>query len=455
MHQHTRRRFPLRSLVAFAQFGAARFFFAPLGATLLSAALAGCTRSEVSLGSGQGPTDVGSELICGDGTLAGTIVAGTQEQLEALRGCTEINVDLELVGFPGMDLSPLSELRIVRGNLSVGSALPRGSNAFSIPSLAGLEALEQVNSLLLSQLTVPDLSALAGLRSVRHDPLGPRAEGGALEITDCDRLRNLGGLDALSGFTDLRTAENALLESLSGLQVPPMLRSVDLSGATLSDLSALAPLRNVENFVLSDTGVENLDALQLVTANWLLLVNNDWLERADSLSSLQTLPILTVVNNDRLGELPALERTDGLEFFTVVGNAELRSIPSFPMSIAALVETGLYSQVRNSSEGLYGFTLFEVGDNPKLTQIAGMGAASSATEVAIYGNASLTAIDLGVLNSLSTLRIVDNPALDSIQLAQPAQVSQLQVRNNPLLSTAPFAGVQTLSRDIAGNLDAP
>lgn len=101
----------------------------------------------------------------------------------------------------------------------------------------------------------------------------------------------------------------------------------------------------------------------------------------------------------------------------------------------------------------FGFDLFEVGDKPKLARIAGIGAFGDSRHVAIYGNDTLTEIDFGILSNLASLHLVDNPSLASIQLAQSARIVDLDVRNNPLLSTAAFAGVQSLTSELSGNLD--
>lgn len=75
--------------------------------------------------------------------------------------------------------------------------------------------------------------------------------------------------------------------------------------------------------------------------------------------------------------------------------------------------------------------------------------------VAIYGNAALTEIDFGVLGDVSSLQIVDNPVLSTVQLYEQARIIELAVKNTPQLSVAPFAGVQSLTSELSGNLDEP
>lgn len=441
MKQHSRRRSSLRSF-----------------ATLLATAVLGCTREEVSLGSGQ-EVEEAADNPCGDGIVLGSVLTETQDDLEELRGCTEVMGDLELHGFPGMDLTPLSALRIVRGNLYVGTQGPLGGSPIgTISSLEGLEALEQVNSLTLSHLTVPDLSGLSSLRAVAFDPLGPHEEGGLLYLRHNTALRDLSGLDSLTDFAQLATTDNAQLESLSGLRVPHTLRSVHLSNEpVLTDLSALGELTSIGELYLENTAITELDALQVKEAELIMLVNNDLLEHANSLSLLVNLRELAVAGNDRLQELPALENTNGFAILNVVGNAQLRSVPSFRSGIGGGLAIGSLTPVLGPSSfqstTYYGFDVFEVGMNPMLTRIDGMGSAPLARQVAIYDNARLTEVNLGPISSLSVLHVVNNAALTSLQLTQPAQVAHLTVQDNPLFSTAPLAGVQTLSTQMSGNLD--
>ncbi len=445
MKQQSRRR---SSLVSFANCHGS-------SAWLIAAALLGCAREQVSLGSGQEVAKSDPLSACGDGVFEGDLTGSDQQRLDSLQGCTEVTGDLQLPGFAGMDLSPLSELRIVRGELHVGSSNPSDWTADGMPSsLAGLEGLEQVNGLTLEHVMATDLSGLAGLQRVARDPLGPHAEGGKVRITNCDLLLDLSGLDSLVSFDALEIAGNAQLESLNGLRVPPTLRSVFLGGGpALKDVSALASLRDVQHLVLQETAIETLDGLQLENAEIVNLTLNDDLTDVESLSSLVSLRTLIVRSNARLRELPELDDVDDISAVSVVDNAELRSVPS----IRGGQRSGLLVSALESGEVLVnngiGFDFFEVGGNPKLTRIAGIGSLPEGRVIVIYENASLTEIDLGPLSALQGLHIVGNAGLTSVQLPQLQRVMELQVRDNPLLSTSAFAGVQSLSGQLSGNLD--
>ncbi|HTV21106.1 MAG TPA: hypothetical protein VMG12_20615, partial [Polyangiaceae bacterium] len=342
----------------------------PLGLFLFGSAVAGCSGSEVSIGSGQQPVEV-PEGLCGDGTWQGNVVAGRQEQIEALRGCTEITGDLTLRPFAEMDLTPLSELRIVRGDLEVGEASPGVDVSGRMTSLAGLESLEQVNSLSLRGVMASDLSALANLRRINVDPLGPHTDGGMFEIFSCDELVDLGGLDALADFADISVSGNARLNSLSGPHFPPRMRRISLAGGVLTDLSALGAVRTVDTFeVQQNTSIQHLDGLALENVGVLALIMNDGLQQVDSLSSLESLENFLVARNPRLERLPSLDGVDFVKMVTVVDNAELRNVPTFSGGLGESFWLGAYrSSGADFGPEFASFDVFDVGDNPKLARI--------------------------------------------------------------------------------------
>lgn len=431
----------------------------PLGLMLLGSAVSGCTGSEVSLGAGQQPVEA-PDGPCGDGVVVGDVFADTQEAIDALRGCSEVTGDLTLRPFPEIDLTPLSELRIVRGDLRVNPEIAQTDQSVTLPSLAGLESLEQVNNLLLRQVAVADLSALANLRRVSFDPLGPHDAGGTIRIRRCDQLRDLSGLDSLREFADFLLERNASLTSLSGVRFPPSLRTLAVAEPALTDLSALAPVRNVESVQLGPTTVlQNLDGLALQEVELLNLSDNAALQQVDSLSSLVLLETLIVKHNDKLQQLPSLDGALDVRAAIVVDNAELRNVPSFANGGRGPYSVGAYSaeHVELGFGPPFRFMdLFEVGDNPRLTRIDGIGSALiDVAQVAIYDNAALSEVNFGSLSKMSSLQILDNPALSTIQLSQPAHIVELDVKNNPNLSVAPFADVESLSREFSGNLDNP
>jgi hypothetical protein len=114
----------------------------------------------------------------------GAVVAHNQDEIAALAGCEEIHGDLFIRTFQGADLTPLSSLRSVEGELRVGAKAdqtpsasigspapesegtpvydPTGQQAEAnaaigwLTSLAGLEGLESVGSLTLYRTSVPD-----------------------------------------------------------------------------------------------------------------------------------------------------------------------------------------------------------------------------------------------------------------------------------------------------------
>jgi len=441
-----------------------------LGIVPLSALLAACAPEPVSIGSGEGALEASSDNpACPGGILPNGITTTTQAGIDALAGCTEIAGDLNLVSFPGMDLGPLSELRVVRGNVDVGGAdneTRRGREVF----LHGLENLEEVNSLRLNYVMDSDLAALANLRRIGWQQGSTPTDAGRLRIADCDGLQNLSGLEALTDFGELIIEQNASLASLSGLRPPPALRSVIVIGAAaLTDIAALAPVRQVDQLLLSDTGLTNLDVLQLETIGDLNITENDSLISAASLESLTSLESLMVLLNDRLEELPQLSGVNDVRRVSIVGNAELRSVPSFygyqggPSTgfglAGSIVDESWFPRPAGpgplppelAPNQIIGFDMFEVAANPRLTRIS-LPLQGRAGSAVIYGNASLTEIDFGSAGLLNGLFLHNNPMLGVFTVYEALRVVDLRVTDNPQLPTAFFESLPALSRVISGNL---
>src|SRR3954451_9495408 len=91
-------------------------------ASLCVCALA-CGGNGVSLGSGEPGVQSTPNPACVDGIVHDNVTTTSQTEIDALEGCEEINGDLWIVGFAGIDLRPLHALRVVHSNLTVGAVL--------------------------------------------------------------------------------------------------------------------------------------------------------------------------------------------------------------------------------------------------------------------------------------------------------------------------------------------
>ena len=185
-----------------------------LSCLLLSACVSACSADVVDLGGGDMSPLVERGARCADSVIIAEPVRVTnQVELEALRGCEAIQGDLIVEIFAGADTSPLASLRTVDGVLGFGAYPdPLPGSVFDYPaepatdvlvediieqgyltSLHGLEALEQVGSIALNGVGVPDLSAFESLRSL-FNPFDASSTG-LVEIDNAPNLTSLAGFE--------------------------------------------------------------------------------------------------------------------------------------------------------------------------------------------------------------------------------------------------------------------
>jgi hypothetical protein len=417
-----------------------------------------CGSEQLSLGEGEAPFELG-QPGCGGGVVHGEVEVHNQRELDALAGCQEVVGNLWIHAFEGVDLRPLSSLRIVRGDLAVS---PNDSGFVLVPSLEGLEALEQVSRLSIYNLAATDLAPLSNLKRVQLDPQSPWDEGGSIDIQGCPNLVDLTGLGGLERWEQLFLQGNESLASLDGLALPALGRpSIRIAGLpALRDVSALAGLEAVTMLQLSDTGLEHIAPLGMTFASSLDISNNDALVDIDGFADLEVINGLSLNDNDVLENLPEWPALRRLTDVQIVNNAALASIPAYLTENDDLtfVLGSVYGPPSSNPDVLHRlqFVMFEVGANPKLTSITLPTGLTRGQYVGVYDNPSLTALNLDALTQLDQLSIRNNAALASVTLGGLGGVDQLTVQDNPLLPSDTFADLPSFERAITGNAgDAP
>jgi hypothetical protein len=416
-----------------------------------AAGIAACSSERVSLGDREAGLDGPEEAACDGGVVSGSVEATTQAQIDALAGCEEIVGNLIIYG--ELDLLPLASLRVVRGDLHIApndQAYPEGG-----ASLTGLDSLEQVSSLHLYSISDADLSALAGLTRVQVDPLSPWDEGGDIDIQGCDNLTDLTGLGGLREWSRLSLQGNASLSSLRGIGTPPEWATLVVMGSpALRDISALAPLRYMEAFLLFGTGVERLDGLNLEIVRSLDFRDNASLVNLDGLNGLTSLRHLTLYGNPALEELPAMPELQRiLEGVQIVSNAELRTIPPYAASAAGEINLGgwAFNPADNPDSVSSEFMVFEVGNNPKLTHLSVPSGLRRGQYIGIYDNPSLVELDMSSVEKLDMLSLRNNVALPGVAIDALQTVDDLVVTGNAALPSSTFDDVATFTRELSGN----
>ena len=421
--------------------------------------LASCARGEVDLGQGTTAVAAPRGARCLNSTVIdGALVVHDQDELAALAGCEEIHGDLYVRTFQGADLTPLSALRRVEGALRLGEG-PRPATAEEqqqepsdalrwLTSLAGLESLESVGSLMLSYTSVPDLRPLSHLRSLDSDHTqAPLA--GQLMLVDTRGLRDFTGLERVAGLRFLNLYDNPDLESLDGLNVPPRLDGVFLEGnPTLSQIDALAALEFVDTFTLDRTSVANLDALSGLNAQSMQLFQNSKLVDASGLNVGITTKLI-IGGNPLLKALPDLSNgvvlTGPNLDVEILDNDALESV-----TLPASWNGGLDDL---ESEPYGRVSRIDISGNQALVSIRSPVGFVAATSFSVLQNDSLTEIDLSSFKTFTNLTIDQNPALRKVDVPALQTVDTLVVTNNPRLSSAAFGAVRTFASTMNGNAD--
>jgi hypothetical protein len=438
----------------------------PLAFMLLAFIASACSADVVDLGGGELQSARG--VRCTESVIVTEPVRVTsQVELEALRGCEQVDGDLTVEIFAGADLSPLASLRTVDGVLGIG-AFPAPTDLHTLDSaqraeqsrqvrevldrgylisLHGLEAVERVGGLSLYGVDTPDLSAFESLSSVSYS--FTTISSGAVEIEAARYLTSLSGLENARDITILNLRGNTGLQSLAGLIVSDTLGAIGIENSPqLSDLSQLSAMTYVSVLSLTNVGVRNLDALEsLNQVSDLELDSNPELENVDRISGLVTLEGLSISRNPKLTSIPALSYLgSGLSFVSIDANPELRGIAlGLTPSATAYISRG------RPTESSAGF--FEITRNPKLETLALASGLEKADYLTVWRNSSLASIDFGTLRSLDTLALQDNPSLTTLVLGDLQTVDSLVVTDNPLLVTAPLRGLLSFEQSLSGNAD--
>lgn len=376
------------------------------------------------------PIDMPASSLCSNGgTFDGSIDVSSGAELEALRGCSEIDGDLTIFGSNVSDLEPLFRLRVVTGALEISSFAG---------TLDGLRALESVGSLGLQNTIVGTLSPLQNLFQIGSG----RPQGGALTLSQNPNLVDLAGLGNLQAVTSISISENGSLATLGGLNVPGELERVsirdnpvlgDVAGLenlqladtveienspALSNLGSLSnlqaatslalvnlpsltaldlPIGSVQVFYLENVAVTNLNGLSgLRGMESAIIQNNASLVDVDRLASLESLAELSVINNSSLLRLPEFAGIISVEQVYVRNNPLLAAGPGYPL----VAEAG---------------TIL-IAENPSLTNLTGFRILQRAREIDISRNLNLVELDLGTLGSARTVRITCNAALPESSL---------------------------------------
>jgi len=369
-----------------------------------------------------------SSLCAGTDTYRGSVRITNAADLATLEGCRTIIGDLSIVTFAAENLEPLRSLEVVRGDLAI--------NGFS-GLLEGLNSLESVNNLILESIDTPTLSPLGRLTDI-----GSQIGGGELYISATPNLRNLNGLGSVTGAVRITLQHNSALDSLAGLEFPPVLERLTLlDNPNLQNVATLG-IVEIDTLEIEQTGITSLRGLgTLREVGTLALVNDPllasiaelfllervrvWYIQELPLSTLPVLPKLSsatqilIQNNQSLADIDSLASIGFISELDVIGNPSLLRLPSFP-NLTTLQEV----HIRENQSLTVGpdfpnatrAEFISIIENPALTSLLGFRTIESVRAVDISKNPLLTEVDFTALLSARTVRINCNVALPDTSL---------------------------------------
>lgn len=446
--------------------------------TSLAALALGCSSDGIDLGGGALTQPLERGARCQGSTIVeGNVLVTNQQELEDLDGCEEIRGDFTIRMFADAELTSLQALQVVEGGFLLGGTLfdtspdaeedsqtleeiglaEQALRGTWLVSLEGLESLERVGGLLLSDTAVSDLSPLAQLRAIGGAGGSPESilDSGDLGIQGNPLLRDLSGLERVRGVTEVQIVANGALESLDGLTLGPELTLLAVfEEPALTDIDAFSAITKVGALTLDGVGVTHLDALSSLRAveGAISIANNPDLVDVNGLANLQQARSLEVVNNAKLESLPSFQSYFSPPEIIFIGeNPELEAL-TFDFSQAS---TNGFRVGEDAIEFSTGGVL--IRNNVSLrsvvfppSPIESLGV-DSMQVVAFERNPSLVEIDFGGLARADFLTIAQNPALGQVDLGELARVDTLQITDNPSLDTSVFDPVRTFERTESGN----
>jgi hypothetical protein len=408
-----------------------------------------CSGQLIDLGENVSELDAAASRCRVTPRVAGPVIVESQDDLNELVGCEEIEGDLFVRPFEGPDFTPLAALRSVGGTLDIGrltsAEQPNGDGEIErreialvdagwLRSLQGFESLERAGNLSLRGVSAKTLQAFSRLRQL--------SDGGGLEIGPCAGLRDLTGLEALTGLLHLQIVCNTL-ESLAGLSFPRSMGDVSLSGSSLVDLGDF-DVEYASTLLIQSTALESLDALSgFLGAASISVTDNSRLVDMDGLGGVALVEELFVQRNPRLERLPDFVSVGRSSSLVIQDNAVLSNIPSFPRVLEELEGFSSFLELSPRDLLIFRTAIIEIIQNPGLEEVTMPAGWQAGGFVAIESNPALTRIGFSNMRAIDFLSVQDNAALAGVELGALATVNELRVARNPLLSLSEFDGLET------------
>ncbi len=357
----------------------------------------------------------------------GDVTFETQNELDYFLiqypNCTQIDGDLTLTRLQNNeDFSSLSNITEITGWLNI--------SYIDHTNLSGLENLRTI----AKGLDVSDcdnLINLQGLNGLTALGTSPDNYLGFIIMRNSS-LQNFGGLEGLTtlnGDIDVQIKDNPALINLQGLN---NLTSIITPISSIGSISRTFSISNNENL----TSLDGLNSLQTIVINFRLedlpslasvsalssltsIAGDVYFQECDALTSFSGLENLTYIDgdlfirsNDLLGSLDGLENLQSIEAFQLTNNSSITNIQALN-NLTTITNEELYNSLDieqnpslESLDGLEGLTTIgnlEIKNNISLISIEGLqNVTDVGVGIVIYDNVNLTT--LTGLNNVQRLR---------------------------------------------------
>jgi hypothetical protein len=353
----------------------------------------------VAMDSDKNITAVFEEIIeeCDQGIIQGDVWLKTQEEIDAfgLMCYSQVNGNLWLLndiqnpanGTAVNDLSPLSSLRIIKGEIRIASGI-----------LEDLSGLENIISATGIRITSPSLVSFTGIESLIDETISSNIEDFSIYITSCDKITSLKIFDGIKSLKNLSIRQMESLESLEGLNSLEKVTQV----LQFSFLPAMTSFNNLDNLKRVDTtvslqnlntfsslsGLENLESV----GQTVQIQSNSGLTSLEGIESLEGVVNILIRNNVSLSSLNGLNTAGS--GITIDNNDSLTNLNGMNFGESST----LYLEISNCNgltnlqglEELIEVERLQILDNPELVSLSGIDNVSRvANFIAIQNNRQL------------------------------------------------------------------
>ena len=327
-----------------------------------------------------------------------------------LNAGTSLAVDLDHPQAVGMLRAYLQQLYQLEGiTLGKGTGL-------SVQVYKGSPALVEGVTLFIAYF-FEDVALEAVVRRQLRRPQGP------ITRQDVDSL------------TNLKSASNKAIHSLSGLEHFTALRRLELDNNQVVDLTPLASLTNLRRLSLRNNQLVDASPLSALTnLEWLSLRNNQLID-ASPLSALTNLEWLSLRNN-QLVDVSPLASLANLQSLKLDNN---QLVDASPLSALTNLQTLLLRENQlvdvSPLSALTNLRLLYLGHN-QLVDVSPLSALTNLQWLFLDNNQLVDVSPLSALTNLQWLFLDNNQLVDVSPLLTLANLRRLFLRGNPLSDEA-------------------